>query len=506
MTSDTSDPPTFNHDVDHSLSEITFDENDIANLLMNINPYKAIGPDGIHPHVLHEIIGFAKPLLILYQQSFNTATLPKDWTDANICALHKKGARTDPNNYRPVSLTSHVIKTFERLILYHIRDYCSDYNILSCNQHGFQAGKSCLTNLLHCLNDWTVSIDKQPKEGTDIIYTDFQKAFDCVQHKRLLFKLSKYGINGKLLHWIESFLTLRRQRVLLNGTPSDWEKVLSGVPQGTIIGPILFLFFINDLPDVVDCKVMLFADDAKLYSTIKNEDDCLDLQSDLDCLVDWSNDWLLKFNKKKCVVLRIKKSIDFDYVIDNHILLEVSEQSDLGITISNDLKPSKHISNVAAKANQRLGMIRRCFTNHSSEVIGPLYRAIVRPIIEYNSTVWNPWLLKDKNKLDKVQQRCLKLCSSDITLEPLATRRDKADLCEVWKQLNGRSTNHALTLSSITGTRGNSRKLEKKYGRVDPRKYYFSNRVVNRWNALKDPVVLAPTLASFKDALELTTF
>ena len=123
-------------------------------------------------------MAFAKPLYVLFQQSITNSVLPSDWTDANICALHKKGARTDPNNYRPVSLTSHVIKTFERLILHHILGYCRKHNILSCNQHGFQAGKSRLTNLLHCMTDWTTSYDKQPKESTDIIYTDFQNALD----------------------------------------------------------------------------------------------------------------------------------------------------------------------------------------------------------------------------------------------------------------------------------------------------------------------------------------
>ena len=159
-----------------------------------------------------------------------------------------------------------------------------------------------------------------------------------------------------------------------------------------------------------------------------------------------------------------------DYLIEDH------EQADLGIIISNDLKPSKHIAKVASKANQRLDMSRRCFSNHSSDVIKPLYQAVY-PIIKYNSPVWNPWLLKDIQELDKLQKRCLKLCSTDIDLEPLSRRRDRADLCETWKQLNGRSKNHALTLSNTTSTRGNSRKLEKKYARLDPRKYYFSNRV-----------------------------
>ena len=347
MTSDTSAPPEFDYNCQHKLSTVSFTENDIANLLIGIKPHKAIGPDGIHPHILHEVPGFAKPLFILFKQSFNSGCLPSDWTDANICALHKKKARTEANNYRPVSLTSHVIKTFEKLILYDILTYCDEFNLLSCHQHGFRTGKSCLTNLLECFDDWTSSFDQRPKQGTDIIYTDFQKAFDSVQHNRLLFKLSKYGFADDLLRWIDHFLTGRRQRVLLNGSPSEWKHVISGVPQGTILGPILFLFFINDLPDAVKCKTKLFADDAKLFSPITTLNDCVNLQHDLDSLSRWSKKWLINFNKEKCVVLRVKKILDFDYYIDNHKLLEVTDQIDLGISVSNDLKPSLHISKIS---------------------------------------------------------------------------------------------------------------------------------------------------------------
>ncbi len=471
-----------------------------------MQPYKAIGPDGIHPHVLNEVPAFAKPLYILFKQSMDTGSLPSDWTDANICAIHKKKSRTDPNNYRPVSLTSHVIKTFERIILYDILDYCNRYDLISCHQHGFRAGKSCLTNLLECFDDWTRSYDHRPKRGTDIIYTDFQKAFDSVQHNRLLYKLSKYGFSENLLSWINNFLRHRRQRVVLNGTPSDWQHVESGVPQGTILGPILFLFFINDLPGLTTCKVKLFADDAKLYSDIDNINDCINLQRDLDVVCKWANDWLISFNKEKCVVLRIKKHVEFDYTLDNYKLTEVPDQSDLGITVSNDLKPSKHIAKIAKKANQKIGMIRRCFSNHSHSVIVPLYKSIVRPTLETCSPAWNPWLVKDKTALDKVQKRCKDLCLTDITLEPLSTRRTKADMCETWKQLNNRSIDTGLHINEHSTTRGNTQKIEKNFpGHTNIRLNYFSNRVINQWNRLNNHVVTATTLTSFKDRLELTT-
>ena len=235
MNCNTSKPPTFDYQCpDDVLSSIDFTELDIENLLIKVKPFKAISPDEVHPHVLHE----AKPLYILFKQSLETGKLPSDWTDANICAIHKKGPRSSPNNYRPVLLTSHVVKVLERLILHDLLDHCTNNNIISCNQHGFQVGKSCLSNLLECFDDWTQTFDKvRPLQGTDIIYTDFQKAFDSVQHDRLLYKLSKYVIRGPLLKWLGGFLKLRRQRVVLNGSPSTWKSVISGVSQGTCRNP-----------------------------------------------------------------------------------------------------------------------------------------------------------------------------------------------------------------------------------------------------------------------------
>ena len=262
----------------------------------------------------------------------------------------------------------------------------------------------------------------EPRTGIDIVYTDFRKAFDSVPHQRLLLKLRNYGIHGRLHRWLGSFLTHRLQRVILNGTYSDWARVISGVPQGTILGPLLFLFYINDLPDHVKSTAKMFADDCKIYTRIANTSDCVTLQDDLNSLSAWSRKWLLGFSKEKCVVMRVKKALDFIYCIDGHALEYVSEQKDLGVTISNDLKPSKHVDSIVKKANQRLGMIRRCFTNRSANVIVPIYTSLIRPILETYSA-WNPWLKKDIDALERVQRRCEKLCSESVSFVPLSVRR-----------------------------------------------------------------------------------
>ena len=366
------------------LETIDFSSKDIFDLLLQVNPNKAQGPDEIHPRILREVPTLCEPLHMLFRFSLERAQLPRDWTTANICALHKKGSRTSTNNYRPVSLTSQVVKVLERLILRGIQRFSDVNGIITCDQHGFQSKCSCLTNLLECLNDWTQAFD-EPRTGIDIVYTDFRKAFDSVPHQRLLLKLKNYGIQGRLHRWLGSFLTNRLQRVILNGTYSDWARVISGVPQGTILGPLLFLFYINDLPEHVKSTAKMFADDCKIYTRIANTSDCVTLQDDLNSLSAWSRQWLLGFSKEKCVVIRVKKALDFIYCIDGHALECVSEQNDLGVTISNELKPSKHIDSIIKKANQRLGMIRRCFTNRSANVIVPISTSLIRPFLETNS-------------------------------------------------------------------------------------------------------------------------
>ena len=193
------------------------------------------------------------------------------------------------------------------------------------------------------------------------------------------------------------------------------------------------------MPDYIrHSKIKLFADDAKIYKNINNSMDRHLLQTDLDAIGAWSADWLLKFNANKCSVLQTRINVHHNYYINGTRLVTTNLQKDLGVILSNDLKPANHISNICKKANQRIGMIRRCFSNHTPAVISPLYRSIVRPLVETCSPVWNPWLVKDINRINKVQDRCIKLCNGTIHLEPLTIRRLKADLCEVYKIITGK--------------------------------------------------------------------
>ena len=329
------------------------------------------------------------------------------------------------------------------------------------------------------------------------------KAFDTVAHQRLLAKLDHSGIRGHLLTWLSSFLTGRRQRVVLRNGVSDWIKVTSGVPQGSILGPLLFLIFVNDLPNIASSTAKLFADDTKLYRQIKNIRDCDILQDDLNEFSAWSKIWLINFNALKCIVLRIREAIRYIYTLDGVNLESVDSQKDLGVTISKTLKPATHIDIITKKAYQKIGMIKRCFTNFTEKKVTTLYQSIIRPALEYASPVWNPWYKQDIDKLEKVQRKCLQLCSKEIELDSLDKRRKFTDCVETYKFVHNQYKTPASMYfkQPARELRGHSQKLMKQYSRTDIRKNFFSNRVVDTWNSLQDTTIKDQSMASMKQKL-----
>ena len=355
-----------------TLGEITTTEENLRDKMKKLKKHKSNRNDNISVNILSEVPNMAIQLAKLFSLSTELGQLPQDWRDANITPLHKKGSRTAKNNYRPVSLTSQVCKLLERIVLEHVQDHIEKNQIISCHQHGFQARCSCVTQLIECLEDWTSCLEEG--ETVDIIYLDFSKAFDSVPHKRLLLKLERLGIRGQAWNWISSFLHNRRQRVVLHNGSSSWSHVKSGVPQGSILGPVLFLLYINDMPHwCPSSTVKLFADDSKLYRTVRTRADSETLQSDLSSLGAWSNKWLLRFNADKCQVLRVapkKKTVlqGYNYTLNGRTLEYSTEQKDLGVIISNDLSPSKHVDHITKKCYSKIGMIKRCFPHPSKDI------------------------------------------------------------------------------------------------------------------------------------------
>jgi hypothetical protein len=270
-----------------SISDIIINIEGIEKLLRNINISKASGPDNIPNWILkncaHEIAPF---IANIFQLSLDTGTLPSDWRDANISSVFKKGDKHTASNYRPVSLTSVLCKTLEHIICGHILQYLERYNILTSLQHGFRSGHSCESQLVITMHDIMKTFDL--KLQTDLVILDFSKAFDTVPHKKLLHNQNSYGIKGTTHKWIGQFLTARKHQVVIDGERSRSCSVDSGVPQGTALGPLLFLCHINNLPSCVTSQVRLFADDCLLYRSIKSINDQIQLQQDLQSLEKWA--------------------------------------------------------------------------------------------------------------------------------------------------------------------------------------------------------------------------
>jgi hypothetical protein len=244
----------------------------------------------------------------------------------------------------------------------------------------------------------------------DTVYLDFRKAFDKVPQKRLMLQVNSHGIGGNVCQWICEWLSNREQRVVLNGEFSDWAQVTSGVPQGSVLGPTLFLIYVNDLECHVTSALFKFADDTKMLAAVKTAEDALTLQRDLRALCKWSEDWLMLFNNDKCKIMHFgHDNVEMDYLINDVVLGSVVEEKDLGVLIRNDLKVSNQCSKAVCTANKVFGMIRRSFTCRSKVVIRTLYKSLVRPHLEYCMQAWRPYLAKDIDALERVQKRATRL-------------------------------------------------------------------------------------------------
>ena len=270
-------------------------------------------------------------------------------------------------------------------------------------QHGFREKCSCETQLLQLVDDLAQSLIRG--QQTDLILLDFSKAFDKVCHNKLLFKLQDHGVNNLTVSWIKSFLVGRSQKVVLDGVTSSEVPVTSGVPQGSVLGPLLFLLYINDLPDTVTSQVRLFADDTAIYLAVNSKQDCHTLQQDLDLLAQWENLWEMDFNPSKCFVLNISRSPDklnFPYRLHGQVLSVVNHSKYLGVTISDDLSWNKHIEQITSSASKTLGFIRRNVCTSNEKIKEAAYKTLVRPQLEYASSVWSPYTQSNIDKIESV--------------------------------------------------------------------------------------------------------
>ncbi len=513
-----------------SMPNFTVGANGIDKLLWKLNPHKASGPDNISARVLNECRQEISPILAcIFNKSIQEGTVPDDWRHANVAPIFKKGEKYDPANYRPVSLTCICCKCLEHILVSNIMSHLSNNNILVDSQHGFRNKRSCETQLVQFVHDLASNLDRAHNKGhrqTDIIIMDFAKAFDKVPHRRLLYKLSYYGIRGQANNWIRSFLSDRTQNVVLDGIASDPADVISGVPQGSVLGPVLFLLYINDLPDNIASSVRLFADDCVLYKNIHTDSDCQALQHDIDKLAEWEETWLMKFNAAKCHTLRVTNHLPnirlmYDYTLHSRVLESVSTAKYLGLTFADNLSWGTHIHNVTSKANKTLGFLRRNLAFAPRDTRESAFKTMVRPQLEFASCIWSPYTETDISKVEKVQRTAARwVCRrwrnqshvgemlEDLGWPTLAQRRDTASLAFFFKIHHGQvdidRANYLQQLHNPRTTRSSTNhpfQYSRPLAYSDTFKYSYFPRTIPLWNCLPNGTVSSETVSGFKSLI-----
>lgn len=444
---------------EHMLNISFFTVEEVTTALKKLKGKLTAGPDSVPSFLLKDCGSvFAKPLTFIFNLCLRKATFPSQWKLSKLCPLHKKGKTTEVSNYRPITIINNFGKVFEAALYTKIYGFFRE-QLVGC-QHGFVAGRSTVTNLF-CITQFIAdSIDNRLQ--CDVVYTDFSKAFDRLDHGILLAKLDKIGFSPELVSFFKSYLYDRNQYVSFHGSRSVLIPVTSGVPQGSILGPLLFNIFINDITHSFDGHVhsLLYADDLKLYSRVRSLDDCICLQRNLERVALWCRNNRLYLNSDKCYVLSYglsQQQILFNYSIDDSVLARPEKICDLGVVFDPKLSFSEHINTTVAKAFKMLGFIvRNCRHFVRNDTLVLLYNTYVRSHLEYASVIWEPYYDVHINSLERVQRRFLKYLSfkssgvypsigfpHDLLLrqhnfESLSTRRQRVLLIFLHKVLSGK--------------------------------------------------------------------
>ena len=509
--------------VENTMRPVQVTRREVEKKIRNLRKDAAAGPDGISPRLLKDFeTELSVPLEILFNKSLREGEVPSDWRKANVAPIYKKGPKGDPGNYRPVSLTSVPCKILESLIKDKLMEHLIQNKLIKDTQHGFIPGKSCATNLTLFMDTVTKATDEG--KAVDIIYLDFAKAFDKVPHQRLLTKLRAKGVDAQTVKWIESWLSNRTQNVNIQGEKSGSCDVDSGVPQGTVLGPILFTVYIDDLEvevtrRLLEVLILKFADDTKGAKVIENAGDRDKLQEALDCLCNWAEKWGMEFNVAKCKVMHVgRNNPEYDYTMRGVKLGKTEEEKDIGVTITKNLKPSVQCEKAAGRAASVLNQIRRNFHYRDRHTFVRLYKQYVRPHLEFASPSWSPWLTGDIERLEKVQEKAVKMVAGlkskiyserciELGLETLEERRKKQDLALVHKLVREGQEAPMLVPIPEVENRVRTRRaaaahgLAAQYARTDVRKFSFPVRVVESWNRLPDSVKTTTSKDAFKRML-----
>ena len=513
-----------------SLDEIMITESKVLSVIESLKEDSACGPDGIPPRVIKELKReLVKPLTMLFQKSLDTGKIPDDWRQAEVTPVFKKGSKADPGNYRPISLTNVIGKMMERIVKDEVVTHLETNHLTSDAQHGFRTGRSPQTNLIEFQNETTKWLD----EGSafDVLYLDFEKAFDKVSHEKLVEKLGRVGIVGKTKNWLKDWLSGRKQRVRVEGQFSDWVDVVSSVIQGSVLGGTLFNIYIDDIRLVVlHALILLFADDTKVALKVAGEKDREMMQTIINNLAEWARTWDMSFNVKKCKIIHAgHNNPRFAYFMNGNQIEAASEEKDLGVIVESTLKPGKQCAQAAKNANFALGQIQRAFHYRKKSALVPLFKTFVRPKLEFAVAAWNPWTEQDKKRLEKVQERMVRMLSDvqgdtyeeklkDAGLTTLEERRNRGDAIETFKTLKGlngikKEKWFELETEDTRATRRNTEVTEEgerrrtgilvvEAARLEVRKNSFNIRAAKAWNGIPEETKNQNSVNAFKNAYD----
>ncbi|KAI8519197.1 hypothetical protein Bbelb_024540 [Branchiostoma belcheri] len=403
----------------------------------------------------------------------------------------------------------------EHIVVTSIMHHFEVHDVLNDSQHGFRKGRSCETQLLDFAEELTTNLESGKQ--TDLLIMDFAKAFDRVNHSLLVHKLHRYGVGDSTLAWINNFLSDRRQAVVVDGHHSSFVRVLTGVPQGSVLGPCLFLAYINDLPNNLNTRARLFADDTAVYKVVVHPVQQDLLQQDLQSLEQRENKWDMTFHPEKCVympVTRSRKPLLYSYVLHGHTLEKVHKAKYLGITMSSDGSWDNHINNIVTKAKQVLGFLRRNLKISSIKIKERAYKTFVRPLLEYAATVWDPYTQKNISKLEAIQHRAARFVlhsyhnTSSVTnmltrlgWKSLEDRRRLARVGILYKLHHGVVQCPTIAAKLIPPPPRQRRSHNQQFKLVSTRTQYrggsFLPRSIRDWNHLQKETLEAATVEAF---------
>ena len=428
-----------------------FSDEELMEALKAAKTGTASGPDGF-PGILCKKLhtSITKPLGAIFRESLETGEIPKRFTEGTITPIFKGGDRSLPENYRPVCVTSTIMRCFEKIVKQEIIRFLEQYNILKPSQHGFRAGRSCLSQLIEHYDSILENLEEN--KGVEVVYLDFAKCFDKIDHGVLLHKIKKIGIGGTLGTWIMNFLTQRTQKVKVGQTLSEEVKVTSGVGQGTCTGPIWMLIMNHDIDEsIVHSLIKNFADDAKISKGISNREDFAKFQSDLTNVYGWANSNNVQFNVKKFVLLTYGQKEPDLKVLDpeGNEIKPTTSTRDLGVTMESSGDFNEHISKISSEGRKLTGMVLRTFITRDPDVLLRLYKTIILPKLDYCSQLWSPSKIKQIREIEQVQRNFTKYingCTQDddywdrlkkLNLYSVERRRERYTCIYVWKILQG---------------------------------------------------------------------